>query len=163
MRFRALLLTALSLASACTPSPAEPCGPEPLEEQAECPIAECARTCASVEEGLACCFEQGGYGLADRDLEELVAKCSGDSCDPRLYIDAETALCAAQVHGLASGVGWCGGYFQYGETPVWMIRNTTYDGCGTGTQDVRGEGMAVDAATGIVTGWYTSSSIVECR
>ena len=64
--------------------------------------------------------------------------------------------------GTRPPAGWCGGHFQYGETPVWMIRNTTYDGCGAGTQDVRGDGRAVDAVTGGVSGWFNSSSIVEC-
>lgn len=138
----------------------EECGPE-AEWQEQCFVDECAAACSTVASGTGCCIEAHGRGLDGDDVDRLLAACSGDDCDPSLYISAETALCIAQVNGLEPGVGWCGGYFDFVGGGAWYMRNTTYDGCPDDTS-MRGDGYQIDARTGVVIGEFESSLWVEC-
>lgn len=145
--------------SADDAEPAE-CGPEG-ESQEQCPVDECAAACSTVESGTGCCIDAHGWGLDGDDLDRLLAACSGDDCDPGIYISAEAALCVAQVNGLEPGIGWCGGYFDFVDGGAWYIRNTTYEGC-PGDPTLEGDGLRIDARSGEVTGEFQNSSYVEC-
>ena len=126
------------------------CGPSGTSQE-ECVIDSCAIDCLSIEASIDCCIETHGFGLEGDNLQRLLDDCTGDDCDPHLYISAEAALCVAQVHGLESGVGWCGGWFQSGSPANWMVSNRTYDGCAVGDPEmasITGDGIQIDARTG---------------
>jgi hypothetical protein len=120
--------------------------------------------CSSPEEASGCCLDAHGRGVDGSALEQLLAECSGQACDPEQYISAATALCLAQANGLASGVGWCGAGLVYnGESDVqWLVRNTTEDGCAAGEAFAEGDSIALDARDGSLLGTGTISGVVEC-
>ena len=130
----------------------------PQEATEECPISDCAATCATRTEGVDCCIQTHGYGLEDVYYEHLVKVCEGEEeCDRDRYLSEAAALCIAQVHGL----GWCGGgFFEGDEDFIWSIINTLYESeCAEAGMLGHNEGdrMTIDAVTGEVSG---TSSII---
>ena len=131
---------------------------------AKCPGAGCALdpcvgdtdTSAAVE----CCTQAHGRGLDAEATGVLEADCNGDECNPDQYLSGESALCAAQAHGLESGVGECFQSFgrqQSGEF-FWSVRNITDRTCrGDDVISSSGEMLYVDALTGafIARGFHT--------
>ncbi len=144
---------------------ARKCGPPSLAEEG-CPIDACASGCSSVESGIACCAEAHGYGnFDDYNLERLTGACAGADCNEDLYLSPPAALCAAQVHGLESGIGWCGSTFEFvGHAATWMGINTGLNECVDGREfgDVGYDMIHIDARTGEYTDASQAVGIAEC-
>jgi hypothetical protein len=126
---------------------------EPLDRGTfECPIDPCADL-PSEADGIACCVERHGYGLDDEyDRDRLADRCVGDECDDARYISEAAAVCAAQVCGLASGVGVCAGSFEFGHGEGWWIVMNVTEEC-DGNLCGGGDIVQVDAATGTCDGF----------
>ncbi|MES2638779.1 MAG: hypothetical protein V4850_04835 [Myxococcota bacterium] len=146
--------TLLILLSGCAPEPVAACVLTEADATESCPVATCSIGCASVEEGLRCCRQTYGYGLDGDALPVLDDTCeAGPACDPNLYLTHAAAMCAAQVHGLPTGVERCDAGFEHGASSgyTWRALSITADGCVDGgeTADKDGVWLSMDATTGL--------------
>jgi hypothetical protein len=160
-----LLWSCTAFQSPTDDSGARECGPLSSSEEG-CLIDVCASTCTSVESGIACCVESYGHGgFDDSNLERLLGGCSGDGCDQDLYLSPQAALCAAQVHGLESGIGWCGLTFEFlGDEATWIGVNTYVNECADGgdSGDVGYNFLQIDARTGEYLQAWQEIGLAEC-
>lgn len=137
--------------------------PPPLEEPSDegtCPVDPCASGTTSESAAVACCVSKHGYGLDAGAIEVLEYACSGDACDPDLYLSPEAALCAAQAYGLEPGLAECHARFEYRTdgTAVWFVRNVTTECPPEANLCGGGEFVEVDARTGAWLAWGMQSS-----
>jgi hypothetical protein len=141
------------------------CGPQSVLEEG-CPIDSCAAGCSSVEAGISCCIDTHGRGNFDaNNLERLTNGCSGSNCEPEEYVSPRAALCISQVHGLESGVRWCGSTFEFsGDERTWTNRNTVSYECGDGREygDTLYDVIQIDARTGAYMGTWEDIALVAC-
>ncbi|MDP2308524.1 MAG: hypothetical protein Q8P18_21065 [Pseudomonadota bacterium] len=94
-----------------------------------------------------------------------MSECSGTDCDPDQYLSPEAALCIAQVHGLESGIRWCGSSFEFfGTDETWTNRNTVVYGCTDDREfgDVGYDVIQLDARTGAYMDTYEEIGLAEC-
>jgi len=141
------------VALGCSELEEETCGIPPSSNE-ECPVSSCAENCDDRVLGVLCCLDQFGYGLDHEDETILMEDCQGGTCDANKHISERAALCIAQVHGLESGVGWCGGAFA-NSNPFfrWSVINTTYESECTPDSEYfhkSSDLMYVDSLTGVV-------------
>ena len=118
------------------------------EECPETPTCT-AHACAAQDgdAGIACCLASEGRGLDGDAAQELARACDPErmSCDPGDYVSEAAAVCIAQVAGLATGNGSCGGHFSVDGAEGaarWMILNELGPNCS------EGDCVELDAVTG---------------
>jgi hypothetical protein len=130
-----------------------------VDASGECPLDPCAWTGVDTAAGIACCIDAHGRGLTGDAAEALAAGCQGAACDPSLYLSEEAAVCAAQVCGLSSGLGTCGGEFQLTEGGgSWTVYNVEED-CPPGANLCGGgDVVQIDARSGECQGTGSWSS-----
>lgn len=142
---------------------AEPCGTS-APSGSECPVDECAATCASVKAGIECCVASHGRGLEGEALDTLNSVC-GDaiSCDGSGLLGSEAAVCAAQVQGLPIGDSYCVAIFSPAPG-VWSVYALSDLTCGEETWGSTAKIYDLDASTGLYRSESSSSidGIGEC-
>jgi hypothetical protein len=83
----------------------------------------------------------------------LSASCTGDACDPNLYLSEQTAICAAQGYGLSLGIAECTAIFSPRDTSGasfnWTAHNVKERACIDGEWGLgSGRTVTIDAVTG---------------
>lgn len=118
---------------------------EECPETPTCSLHACATQAGDA--GISCCLAAEGRGLDGDAAAELATDCDPEmmSCDPGDYVSKAAAVCIAQVAGLASGSGSCGGHFSVNGVEGaawWMILNEREPNCSSG------DCVQLDAVTG---------------
>lgn len=114
-------------------------------ETPTCTLHACAAQAGDA--GISCCLAAEGRGLDEDAAADLADGCNPEtmSCDPEDYVSRAAAACIAQVAGLESGSGGCGGHFSVNGVEGaawWMILNEHGPDCSTG------DCVQLDAVTG---------------
>lgn len=120
-----------------------------------CPFDECANTCSSPDEIVACCTERHGFGVTELQRAQIADYCADGAhpCDPDTFVSADAAICIAQAGGLPPGQSSCqAALWPSGDRAEWLVISERESFCpeGGGYGESVEDGLWVDAATGVL-------------